>query len=178
VNGTESVAQTVAALDKRGSKAIINACWDEVDAELPPNRINVNSPKEARACLDYVTSVLYDPEMIKLMDCDIDSVGCPNGVLDLRTGILSLAHPSQLCTRSTGVRYMGLSHNTDRFDAFVMDLFNSDESIVRWLQLFLGYALTGHTSKEIFCIWYGAGSNGKSALKMALQKHSGHTTRP
>ncbi|GAQ91462.1 hypothetical protein KFL_007890100 [Klebsormidium nitens] len=178
VNGTESVAQTVAALDKRGSKAIIKACWDEVDAELPPNRINVNSPKEARACLDYVTSVLYDPEMIKLMDCDIDSVGCPNGVLDLRTGILSFAHPSQLCTRSTGVRYMGLSHNTDRFDAFVMDLFNSDESIVRWLQLFLGYALTGHTSEEIFCIWYGAGSNGKSALKMALQKAFGSYYTP
>jgi P4 family phage/plasmid primase-like protien len=178
VNGTESVAQTVAALDKRGSKAIIKACWDEVDAELPPNRINVNSPKEARACLDYVTSVLYDPEMIKLMDCDIDSVGCPNGVLDLRTGILSLAHPSQLCTRSTGVRYMGLSHNTDRFDAFVMDLFNSDESIVRWLRWLLGYALTGHTSEEIFCIWYGAGSNGKSALKMALQKAFGSYYTP
>ncbi|GAQ91764.1 hypothetical protein KFL_008480050 [Klebsormidium nitens] len=120
-----------------------------------------------------VEDLLFEPDLLSFFDRNLDIVCAPNGILDLRTGRLSAPHPSHMCSRSVGTRYMGLDYLTSRFHAFVMDIFNSELEVVEWMQLFLGYCLTGHTLEEMFCILYGVGANGKGALKQALAKAFG-----
>jgi P4 family phage/plasmid primase-like protien len=170
----QSYTSIIATMRKRGGQNLVKEVEDLVNEELPKNKINVSSPKEARMCLDFSIGVLHEPELLSLMDRNIDIVNTPNGILDLRTGRLSPPHPSHMCSRSVGVRYMGQEYDTSRFTAFMMDIFNSEQGVVAWMQLFLGYSLTGHTSEEIFCIMYGqTGSNGKSALKQAITRAFG-----
>jgi putative DNA primase/helicase len=47
------------------------------------------------------------------------------------------------------------------------------ESVVDWVQMFLGYCLTGEPLQELFAILNGCGGNGKTLLKNALQKAFG-----
>lgn len=39
-----------------------------------------------------------------------------------------------------------------------------DDAVRRYVRRFLGYALTGRTSEQVFAIWHGEGRNGKSTL--------------
>lgn len=169
----EPVTSVIATMRKRGGKDQIKDVEEEVDAELPKNKVNVSNRKEARVCLDYTINQLFEPDLLSFMDRNLDIVCAPNGILDLRTGRLSAPHPSHMCSRSVGARYMGPDYDTSRFHAFIMDIFNSELEVVEWMQLFLGYCLTGHTLEEIFCIFYGTSSNGKGALKQALAKAFG-----
>lgn len=170
----ESYTSIIATMRKRGGQDLVKEVENLVNEELPKNKINVSSPKEARMCLDFTIGLLHEPQLLSLMDRNIDIVNTPNGILDLRTGQLSSPHPSHMCSRSVGVRYMGRDYDASRFHAFIADIFNAEAEVVEWMQLFLGYSLTGHTSEEIFCIMYGhTGSNGKSALKQAITRAFG-----
>jgi putative DNA primase/helicase len=169
----EPTASVIATMRRRGGVSQVKEVEALVEDELPKNKINVTSPKEARTCLEFALTYLYEPELMSFMDRNIDIVACPNGVLDLRTGRLSAPHPSHMCSRSVGVKYMGAGYDTSRFHAFVMDIFNSEDEVVEWMQLFLGYCLTGHVLEELFCLWFGSGANGKGALKQAISKAFG-----
>ncbi|GAQ93550.1 hypothetical protein KFL_016410010, partial [Klebsormidium nitens] len=61
---------------------------------------------------------------------------------------------------------------TARFRTFLMDVLPSEA--IGWMQMFLGYCLTGETSEELFVIMNGEGANGKSVLKQALRKAFGN----
>lgn len=170
----EPTTSVIATMRRRGGISQVKEVEALVDEELPKNKINVTNPKEARTCLEFALTYLYEPELMSFMDRNLDVVACPNGVLDLRTGMLSTPHPSHMCSRAVGVKYCGATYDTSGFHAFFMDIFNSEVEVVEWMQLFLGYCLTGHTLEEVFCIWYGfQGSNGKSALKQAITKAFG-----
>ncbi|GAQ93337.1 hypothetical protein KFL_014490030 [Klebsormidium nitens] len=167
----EPMSSVIAAARK--SDARVKKAEAQVEEELPRNKVNVSNPKEARSCLEYCQSFFYEPDLLSYMDRNNDIISCPNGILDLRTGKLTAPHPSHMCTRSAGTRYMGAGYDTSRFQAFVDDIFNSEAEVVQWMQLFLGYCLTGHTIEEMFCVWFGSGANAKGALKQAVARAFG-----
>lgn len=47
---------------------------------------------------------------------------------------------------------------------FLDRIFNSDQSIIQYLQRVIGYALTGETTEQSLFFLYGTGSNGKSTF--------------
>jgi len=87
----------------------------------------------------------------------------PNGVVDLRTGVLREHAATDRITKVAGVRY-DPSAMAPRFAQFLSEVFCTDDELARFVLRFLGYALTGSVKEQVFQVWIGSGANGKSVL--------------
>jgi putative DNA primase/helicase len=94
-------------------------------------------------------------------DADPDLLNCPNGIVDLRTGVLTPHDPDALMTKMAGVDFVKSARHPD-WDKAVTAL---PEGVREWYQLRIGQAATGHmTPDDLIIICQGGGSNGKSAV--------------
>lgn len=50
------------------------------------------------------------------------------------------------------------------FEKFIQDIFCGRDDLIRWVQRYLGYCLTGDTREDVLATWYGSGGNGKTTL--------------
>lgn len=113
-------------------------------------------------------------------DYDPDVINCQNGILDLRSGVLTPHDPDRLMTKITGCDYVPGARHPD----WDMALKAVPDEVRDWYQLRTGQALTGHTPPDdIILIIQGGGSNGKSATMDAVAKAAGkkggyHTAVP
>jgi putative DNA primase/helicase len=96
-------------------------------------------------------------------DCDPWAAGCPGGVLNLRTGLVERPDPAQGITKSLAVSPAD-QPDCPGWLAFLTETFGGDAGVIRFVQLFVGYALTGDVSEHALVFGYGAGGNGKSVL--------------
>ena len=106
------------------------------------------------------------PEMTARLyefDCDPDLLNCLNGVVHLPSGELLGHHSSQKLMKLTPVEYKPYA-KCPNFDNFIKQIFMSDAELMSWMQMALGYQLTGHVSEQVFFSAYGTGANGKSTL--------------
>lgn len=85
---------------------------------------------------------------------------CPNGTLDLTTGVLRPHDPADLLTMSSPVPYDPAA-TCPRYLAHLTRTFG-DEKIVAFYGRWLGYGLTGDTREQVFLIEQGAPATGKS----------------
>ena len=88
-------------------------------------------------------------------------LGTPDGTVDLRTGELRPPEPDDGITKITSVV------PSDRSDCplwlkFLDQTFRSDQELIRFLQQWGGYCLTGDTREHALLFGSGAGGNGKS----------------
>lgn len=98
-------------------------------------------------------------------DADPDAINCPNGIVDLRTGLIVPHDPDRLMTKITGVDYVKDAESTDWLKA----LEALPEGVRDWFQLRIGQAVTGHlTPDDLAVICQGGGENGKSTVFNAL----------
>jgi putative DNA primase/helicase len=95
-------------------------------------------------------------------DLDPWLLGCPNGVVDLRTGELRLALPDERVTMRTRMAF-DADAACPLFERTVRDIFVDDE-LVAYMQRALGYSLTADCREECFFLCWGNGSNGKGVL--------------
>ena len=95
-------------------------------------------------------------------DADTTLLGTPGGTVDLRTGKLRRPRREDLITRSTSIA--PASGEPTRWLQFIREVTNGDEELGFYLQLALGYCLTGSTKEHALFFAYGAGKNGKSVL--------------
>ncbi len=93
-------------------------------------------------------------------------LGCDNGVVDLRTGILRLGSPDDLVTRSTGLVYDPAT-TCPRWERFLTEVFDGDAELVTWFQRLIGATFVG-ASNEVLALHYGIGNNGKSVCFRTL----------
>lgn len=115
-------------------------------------------------------------------DRDLCLLGVKNGVIDLRTGVLRNGQPEDRITRVVPVDFDSAASMTT-WATFVRDVCSDDAELAAYLQVVVGYSLTGLTSEQCFWILYGTGSNGKSTLletltKRLLPEHSWVTPFP
>lgn len=104
------------------------------------------------------------------LDRNPNLLNCPNGTIDLRTGILRRHDPADFITKSTHVPYD---------PAAVHPLWDRARSafapgIESWLQKKVGEGAFGHPSNDdtmLFC--FGQGSNAKSTLSDAILRSLG-----
>ncbi|GAQ91602.1 hypothetical protein KFL_008160020 [Klebsormidium nitens] len=155
------------------TKLAEQACLKQRDQSLPSfGKINVQDIADVRKCLPAIVNELYVEDLMDLFDQDNHVANAPNGVIDLRTGDLSPHHPQDLCNNTTCTYIKGASKSsTARFRTFSMDVLPPE--YIDWLQIFLGYCLTGETSEELIIIMNGEGSNGKSVLATAIRRAFG-----
>jgi putative DNA primase/helicase len=94
-------------------------------------------------------------------DADPDLLNCPNGIVDLRTGVLTPPDPDALMTKITAVDFVKDAHHPD-WDKALMAL---PPDVVDWFQIRIGQAHTGHmTSDGRVIVCQGGGANGKSTV--------------
>jgi putative DNA primase/helicase len=140
-------------------------------------RLSLSEPDRVR----YVTSktsfasgvekfARSDPTFAVTMeawDGDPYLLGSPGGTVDLRTGRLRPSEAREGITRSTAVT------PAERADCplwlrFLDEATGGDADLIRFLQQWSGYALTGATRAQALVFIYGPGGNGKSVFLNVL----------
>ena len=110
-----------------------------------------------------------DFDILAKFDKNPDVLSVKNGIIELRTGVLRPREYSDYNTFCISTEYKGLEYNTDNIQQFFRDIMLDEEDVVKYLQKFLGYSITGNVTEQKFAIWNGNGSNGKSMTIELLQ---------
>lgn len=122
---------------------------------IPPLRVILN-PAVAKSPFlkDKAFKLDERPELLPL----------ENGVWNFKTGKLEMYDRSHYCSYRIPICYNPDADTTDIQTAFEM-WFNGDKTKIDFLKYWLGYCLTGETSRDEFMIVYGSkGGNGKTLL--------------
>lgn len=97
------------------------------------------------------------------LDTQNSFITCNNVTIDLETGKILKHSPEHYITKKINIDY-NPEVETPVFDAFLNRIFNNDKDLINFIQIALGYTMTGETREQCFFIAYGTGSNGKSTL--------------
>jgi P4 family phage/plasmid primase-like protien len=92
----------------------------------------------------------------------------PEGVVDLRTGNLRSADRANYMTKITAIAPTQ-TIDCPRWHRFLHEVTGGDDALIRFLQQWFGYTLTGSTQEEALLFVYGPGGNGKGKLLSAVQ---------
>ena len=99
-------------------------------------------------------------------DADPLLLNTPDGVVDLRTGLLRPARREDYMTRITAV---GPGGDCPTWLRFLSQITDDDEELQQYLQTVSGYALTGLTTEQCLFFLYGTGGNGKSVFTGTIE---------
>ncbi|KIZ15717.1 DNA primase family protein [Streptomyces natalensis] len=106
------------------------------------------------------------------LDADPYALCTPQGVVDLRTGLLTVPDPNKdFHSRSTTVGPQQMP--IPRWQRFLADTFGDDAEgleMIDYLHLLLGYSITGDVGAQILPFLWGTGKNGKSVLLDVMMK--------
>lgn len=95
-------------------------------------------------------------------------LGAPNGIIDLRTGILRDGDPSDRISLQVRVPYDETCGPPTRWLVFLNEIFDGDVTLVEFVHRYIGYCLTGETKEQVLAVFHGRGANGKSTLLNTL----------
>lgn len=130
---------------------------------------------KAMAKVKFVTSVEQaarsDPRLAvhgAIWDADGWLLGTPDGVVDLRTGIMRPGQPADYIAKHTAVAPAPRDTSHPRWTAFLEEATQGDKDLQAFLQRWAGYCLTGDVSEEVLCFLYGDGGNGKGVFTGVL----------
>lgn len=99
---------------------------------------------------------------IEFWDRDAWLLGTPRGTVDLRTGILRPSLREDGITKSTQVA--PANQECPLWKRFLGETAGDDTGLIRFLQQWCGYSLTGITREHALVFVYGPGGNGKSVF--------------
>jgi len=122
-----------------------------------------------------VSALLYDKKLKEKLDyANPHLIGFENGVLDLDTREFREGRPDDYITFSTKYDYTKeINENINKeLTQFLKDITVSDEYYTYMLDT-LSYMLQGRKHLELFMVWTGIGSNGKSVLSTMISKMLG-----
>jgi P4 family phage/plasmid primase-like protien len=98
-------------------------------------------------------------------DADPWLLNTPDGVVDLRTGVLRLHSSGDFMTKITRA---GPSGECPLFMAFLDKITAGDKEMISYIQRVGGYCLTGDVREEAIFFLYGTGQNGKGVLTSTI----------
>jgi putative DNA primase/helicase len=104
-------------------------------------------------------------------DADPMMLGVPGGVVDLRTGQMRPAAPEDYITRRCAVKPK--PGRPELWLAHFEWVMKGDREMIRFMQVMLGYMLTGMTIEHALVFLYGHGGNGKSVIVETIIKLMG-----
>ena len=113
---------------------------------------------ERLARMDPMHSAL--PEQF---DVDPWLLNCPNGMVNLKTGV-SLPHDRRQLMTRMATAAPNLGDVCPCWHSFLNDVTGGDAALQSYLQRMVGYCLTGSTEAHALFFLYGTGANGKSVF--------------
>jgi putative DNA primase/helicase len=114
-------------------------------------------------------SEVQDQDFKKNLDQYPYLLGVKNGVIDLRTGELRDRSPEDCVFRVLAYDY-DPTVSTDFIESTVLSIMADDPQMARFLQHFLGYAITGDVQEDLFVVFTSPGRNGKGVITEAIQE--------
>jgi putative DNA primase/helicase len=102
-------------------------------------------------------SLAVSPEEL---DTDPMLLNVENGTLDLRTGSLREHLPEDLITKLAPGEF-DVTAEAPRFYKFLKQVL-ADEELIRFVQRFLGYSLTGSTKERALSVLHSVGRTGRA----------------
>ena len=123
----------------------------------------------------FTRASLQDVNFLSTLNSNPDILSCNNGVLEFPQMTFRERRYDDYLSKSLELDYEPTinadEHNED-FIQFIHDIFDAEEldaeAIMRYIQCFLGYGITGKNTEQKCLILFGAGSNGKSLLNDLL----------
>ena len=112
----------------------------------------------------------HDPRLVMTSDdwnSDPMLLGTPGGTVDLQTGELRTSRREDCITKMTGVA--PLDEPCPRWIQFLNEATGKDAGLIKFLQQWCGYGLTGLTREHALVFVYGPGGNGKSVFLNVIQ---------
>ena len=106
-----------------------------------------------------------DPQLsvtIDYWDADPWLLGTPGGTVDLSTGELRESSRDEGVTKATSVA--PVAEDCPLWKRFLTEATGDDAELMRFLQQWCGYGLTGVTREHALVFVYGPGGNGKSVF--------------
>ena len=102
------------------------------------------------------------------MDLDNYLFNAEKLTLNLKTGECQEPDKNNLITKKSNFIY-DKKAKCPTWDMFLMQIFNNDLDLIRFVQKAMGYSLSGDTSEQCLFILWGTGANGKSTFLNVLQ---------
>jgi putative DNA primase/helicase len=145
-------------------------------AAKPISRNNKNKEAKtvasARTRAAVISLAQSDPchaASVDQWDTDPWLLNTPDGVIDLKTGLIRDHDPADYLTKITAVtpdRAMPIP----LWRKFLITITANDIRLQNYIRRMLGYALTGITIEHALFFWYGTGANGKGVLMNTVAK--------
>jgi putative DNA primase/helicase len=104
---------------------------------------------------------------VERWDQDPFLLGTPGGTVDLTTGKLRSPNPADGITKATAVT-PSIKAECPRWLLFLEETTGGDAALIRFLQQWCGYCLTGVTREHALVFVYGPGGNGKTVFLNVL----------
>lgn len=132
-------------------------------------RYNNPQGKAAQASTNFISgaeTMTKNSKVFAAISSEFDRdqwmLNTPDGVIDLRTGSMRPATPSDRLTKciSVGPSISG----GQRFLQFMNEITCGDEELIRFHQVSLGACLSGAPGGHWLLFWFGGGRNGKNTL--------------
>lgn len=141
------------------------------------------APQLSKSDLEIVTSFIRSTSQsaklsafMRLAESD-ERVVCPveslnsdplllnvkNGTIDLRTGLLRPHNPDDRLTQLASVAFDSGAACPKWADTLNL-VFNGDQQLIDYVQMILGYSISGDVGEAILPICFGSGNNGKSTV--------------
>lgn len=131
--------------------------------EMAKNIKHLSSNSGKEAMLKEAMHIGNIPTINADYDKDDNLLNCFNGVVELSTGTLLPHNKSYMMSKNTGLS-IDFEKEPERWIKFLHEIFNNSEEMVEYIQLAIGYTLTGYTKEQCFFQCYGDGANGKSVF--------------
>jgi len=109
-----------------------------------------------------------DTEIEKQLDSNKDILAVKNGVIDLKTGVLREGRIDDYVSIQLDTVYEE-NGPTYLIEEIFESIFSENKPTVEYVQKLLGYAITGHIREQVWAIFTGEGSNGKSLIMGAIE---------
>ena len=170
---TERYGQEILALEERIERSkqendeedhkVFARAWTKKIEQLDKKIRALRQDTGRNACIKFACTHLDNPFAIEGTEFDKDPwlLGVKNGVVDLRSGMLLAGDPGQLISKQCAVAY-DPNLDTSEWEQFLLEIYDHDQELVDFMQILLGYGITGHTTEHIFPFLIGRGRNGKS----------------
>lgn len=140
--------------------------WPEASNLTPKERRLVNRRATAGSVRELACDHRKIAATMDQWDADTMLLGCPGGVLDLKSGKMLPAERTQYITKRCAVA-PGPGQPVKWLE-FLKRVTGGDDSLIGYLQRFSGYSLTGETGEHSLAFLYGTGANGKTVFLHTL----------
>jgi putative DNA primase/helicase len=136
---------------------------DDKKRELVKWAYQARSNSRMRSAIESAKSDPRTVNDISEWDNDKYLLGVMNGVINLKTGELLQGRPDLHITKRAPVAYNPGMRNV-RWEQFVDFATGGDKELQAWIQLAVGYTLTGLSNQDVLFLVYGPGGSGKNTF--------------